>query len=376
MKLEGKDEFENVLIFVSDALRYDSAVEELEDQTVVKTVASGISSPPGFASIITGRDPSEHGVLEFSHRLDSDIPTIFDLYDTASFYHEGEELGKVLGTTNTVDHKPVEELEPPFLYFERCLIPHAPYSYEPDEFEDSVREYTKANQSQAREDYQRGVKRSLEKFKRRVEALEKRGLLDDTLVSLTADHGQLLGDRGVYGHGSVTSPEVVYVPTVFYNDSVTAPEDGWMAHIDILPTIASAAASEVKFADEGGGMDLFNGGDDKRMIFNQLDDDEWSVWDGSGGILFRDRSLLYHLGWWGYQLSRGAYSPLNRQHPLQLLKTSFSGFRTDSVIYGDPHFNVDEASEFGMTLLGEGSQSLLRDEIDRDHLEDLGYLDT
>ncbi len=42
--------------------------------------------------------------------------------------------------------------------------------------------------------------------------LQARGLLDNTLVVITADHGELLGERGEYGHGQSLHHEAVHVP--------------------------------------------------------------------------------------------------------------------------------------------------------------------
>jgi arylsulfatase A-like enzyme len=44
--------------------------------------------------------------------------------------------------------------------------------------------------------------------------LEGRGLLDDTLVVVTADHGEMLGEHGIIGHGMSLDRQVVHVPLV------------------------------------------------------------------------------------------------------------------------------------------------------------------
>ena len=42
--------------------------------------------------------------------------------------------------------------------------------------------------------------------------LHSRGLLDNTLVIITADHGELIGERGAYGHGQSLHHEAINVP--------------------------------------------------------------------------------------------------------------------------------------------------------------------
>jgi arylsulfatase A-like enzyme len=47
-----------------------------------------------------------------------------------------------------------------------------------------------------------------------VAALKRRGLYDQTWIIVTADHGELFGEHGVNGHGSVPYQEVLHVPLV------------------------------------------------------------------------------------------------------------------------------------------------------------------
>lgn len=47
-----------------------------------------------------------------------------------------------------------------------------------------------------------------------VATLKRRGLYDDTWIIVTADHGELFGEHGVYGHGNVPYQEVLHVPFV------------------------------------------------------------------------------------------------------------------------------------------------------------------
>ena len=49
---------------------------------------------------------------------------------------------------------------------------------------------------------------------RLLDALEARGLLDDTLVILTSDHGEEFGEHGRFGHNKTLYDEVVHVPLI------------------------------------------------------------------------------------------------------------------------------------------------------------------
>jgi arylsulfatase A-like enzyme len=47
-----------------------------------------------------------------------------------------------------------------------------------------------------------------------LRGLEERGLLENTIVVVTADHGEAFGEHGIYGHGSTLYMETVHVPLI------------------------------------------------------------------------------------------------------------------------------------------------------------------
>ncbi len=73
--------------------------------------------------------------------------------------------------------------------------------------------------------------------------LAERGLLERTLIVLTADHGETLGDAGlpVFGHGQLLRPELLDVPLVLFHPQIRAEEVTCAAmNIDTLPTLFTA----------------------------------------------------------------------------------------------------------------------------------------
>lgn len=70
------------------------------------------------------------------------------------------------------------------------------------------------------------------------QALEQRGILEESLIIVTADHGDLFGEHGRYGHPRYVYPELTRIPMI-----IQAPEieggnvPGPASTIDILPTI-------------------------------------------------------------------------------------------------------------------------------------------
>lgn len=79
---------------------------------------------------------------------------------------------------------------------------------------------------------------ALDRFLRR---LEERGMLDDTVFVITADHGEAFFEHGKWGHGHHLHAQEVNVPLIFYTPGIQTPvRGGWNApvsQVDVFPTI-------------------------------------------------------------------------------------------------------------------------------------------
>ena len=80
-------------------------------------------------------------------------------------------------------------------------------------------------------------------FAAMIEGLRSRGLLDDTLVIVTADHGEEFFDHGSVGHGHNLHQELLHVPLLMRMPGL-APAGGRVTDdvglIDVLPTAMDA----------------------------------------------------------------------------------------------------------------------------------------
>ncbi len=85
-----------------------------------------------------------------------------------------------------------------------------------------------------------------------VAALEARGELDDTLVVVTSDHGEMLGDHGLWGKAGCF-PEAFHVPLVVRGPGVTTGRrvEAYTEHVDLLPTLVEALGGEVPLQADG-----------------------------------------------------------------------------------------------------------------------------
>jgi choline-sulfatase len=86
---------------------------------------------------------------------------------------------------------------------------------------------------------------------RLVGTLESLGLADDTVVILLADHGDMLGERGLwfkmnFFEGSARIPLVVHAPARFRARRVSTP----VSLVDVLPTLVELSGGAVADAVE------------------------------------------------------------------------------------------------------------------------------
>lgn len=73
-----------------------------------------------------------------------------------------------------------------------------------------------------------------------VEGLRAHGLVEDTLLILTSDHGEYLGEEGRWGHNPPSLAPVVHVPLVMYGSSLLPPPravETPVGLMDLMPTI-------------------------------------------------------------------------------------------------------------------------------------------
>ena len=85
-----------------------------------------------------------------------------------------------------------------------------------------------------------------------LRALEKHGLRDDTWLIVTADHGEQLGEEGVYLHGRSLDRQEIHIPLLFDGPGVSsAIVDAPVSLIDVAPTVLDLAGIEAPVSFEG-----------------------------------------------------------------------------------------------------------------------------
>ncbi len=83
-------------------------------------------------------------------------------------------------------------------------------------------------------------------FKDLINYLEEKGVLEDTMIVLTSDHGELFGEHGMTSHPGKLFDELLHIPLAFYHPSFKSRRtDNLVGNIDIGATILDILGLEV-----------------------------------------------------------------------------------------------------------------------------------
>ncbi len=287
------------------AYGYDRGVtpnlDQLAEDGVVfeRAVTTAGTTWPAHASMLTGLYPRYHGVRRNGMELDENIPVIAELlresgYATASFVsykamHFRGRLDRGFQTASDTDffqdgEEPIragdettamavswlddqsESPSPAFLWL-HLFEPHSPYE---------LTEFSRKWMAEAGYDgflaggasgeALRGQRDRILASPRHIEAmnalydgeieladalvgqlldkLEAEGRLDNTVLIVTSDHGQGLGENGNMGHGPTLREDVLHVPLIirdFRSNQGGRRVATTVSLVDLAPTIANAA---------------------------------------------------------------------------------------------------------------------------------------
>ena len=264
---------------------------------------------PAIASILTGRLPGSHGAVGPSRAVRPEVPTLAELlrargYDTAAFvtnylgsavfglgrgfdvfrfYAErGDRRPGVYLDSETLIRRVVRRLprssERPFFLYVHATDPHFPYlpprryarAFERRDVPrpaylalvEAMRPFHNGQErwgtrpapieerdvTLLHDLYDGEIRRADAGFGVLLDTLAARGLLEHTLVVLTADHGEEFLEHGGIAHGQTLYGEALHVPLVIRppGEAPAATRlDVLAQHVDILPTILAAVGIPV-----------------------------------------------------------------------------------------------------------------------------------
>ncbi len=132
-------------------------------------------------------------------------------------------------------------------------------------------EFKKGDKQRIQELYNANVKRLDDDVARLIEKLKELGLINNTLLIITADHGEELLDHGFVGHASTSLSaklydEIIHIPLIFYLPGGLEPGriNTQVQQVDIFPTILDMLNIPIPATLQGNSM--------KGLINGQKDD--------------------------------------------------------------------------------------------------------
>jgi arylsulfatase A-like enzyme len=239
---------------------------------------------PSHASMFTGLYPGRNGATELEQRMRPAVASLAEWLAARGFRAEGvvsstlflgyglergfEKLEYVEPggvepshvTAKALEWLAAVEREKPFFFLVHYLDPHSDYGALP-EFEAPFHEpyegpatgksaqlfehiqgllrFTPADARHLSNLYDAGVRQQDAELEKLFAALEREGLLADTLVLLTSDHGEEFLEHGGVMHGLAQYEESVRVPLVLWGPDLPAGvrvADG-VSLVDLMPTV-------------------------------------------------------------------------------------------------------------------------------------------
>lgn len=102
-----------------------------------------------------------------------------------------------------------------------------------------------------------------------LDALDRRGLLDETAVFVTADHGDAFGEHGYYEHPRYLHDELVHVPLVVrLPDSEAARIETPVSTLDVVPTVLELFGQEAELPGRSL-LEVAHQRPENRLVFSQ-----------------------------------------------------------------------------------------------------------
>jgi arylsulfatase A-like enzyme len=289
----------DVVVVVLDAVRADHLsgygyehetsphLDALARENVLyrRAISAGTWTVTGHASLFTGRLPTSHGAYRApggwnaASALHDSVPTLAERlraagWDTAAFAANQAYLDPVFALDRGFARYETEDLYParrladrvtswlrwrarwPVFAFLNALDAHEPYAAPPpydrhfpgrlDGVGDVNRAYLKSGLLPAPNvlahcisQYDGEIRYMDDQLARVFAALVRAGRWDNALVVVTSDHGELFGEHGMLGHGTLPWDPLVHVPLVvkYPNGARRGTVDEPVSTVDVAPTV-------------------------------------------------------------------------------------------------------------------------------------------
>lgn len=131
----------------------------------------------------------------------------------------------------------------PFFLYAHYMEPHSPYYFHPHR-PVQINFYSASMREGMLDAYRSEIKAIDRAIADLYAFLADSGLLENTYVFISGDHGEEFLDHGYWGHGKSLYPEVMGVPAILIppaGQAITRRVDALVENIDVMPTFAEIA---------------------------------------------------------------------------------------------------------------------------------------
>jgi arylsulfatase A-like enzyme len=210
----------------------------------------------------------------------------------------------------------LSEIPQPFVGYFHFMPPHHPYrtsreffnAFKGDGFNpvekpvDFLADKISEDQPRRRTEYDEFILYCDREFARFYDQLESSGLLENTWVVLTSDHGEMF-ERGISGHGSkVLYQPVVRIPLLIFEPGrqVGADIHEYTSAVDVLPTLTHLTGRKFPGWTEGVILPPYAAATPNRNVYvvQAIDNAQYaSLTQASTVLVKEDYKLHYYFGY-------------------------------------------------------------------------------
>lgn len=284
----------HILLITIDTLRRDHLgfygyykdtspfIDRLAKQGLVykNTITPLPLTDPSHTSILTGRHPMVHGIQENAMKLSPKIETIAQVFKengyftmgAVSVFHLGRKYGfnrgfdrysddwdikkkhnktwfRIAKYTNEssfelIDFYLAQGSDKPFFMWIHYYDPHTPYV----DWKHINLEGVKKKEPYDITKYDEEIRYTDAAIEELYKYLQKKGLTEDLVTCITADHGEHLGEHGLFGRHSDIYSENSFVPLIFHGKPIRENKiiTNYVSSMDIAPTLLGLANQKFK----------------------------------------------------------------------------------------------------------------------------------
>jgi arylsulfatase A-like enzyme len=283
----------NIILISIDTLRadhlgvygYPGHTSQFIDSLAAKGLVfdhATVSMPvttPSHASMMTGLYPVKHGATTLLAPMSPNVDTLAAALSRKGYYTAAAVGIHILGRPFHFDHGfndfsaspsgarkaalvnadlfaaidrySSQSPRPPLFLWAHYFECHAPYGWWKASSLDELPPLDGPHDDLIRR-YDESIRRVDDAVRQLIERLQARGLLENAIICVTADHGEQIGEHGwPSGHVDIYS-ETVRVPLIFAGRGVPVGRSASRAaNIDVAPTLAHAANTSLRGTLDG-----------------------------------------------------------------------------------------------------------------------------